>query len=65
VARLESGALSLEEALAAFEEGVTLSRRCSAELEAAERRIEVLLGSGPGGAVTEPFAADAGGDAGD
>ena len=43
VERLESGDLPLEEALAAFEEGVRLSRRCSEQLEAAERRIEVLV----------------------
>jgi exodeoxyribonuclease VII small subunit len=65
VVRLESGALSLEEALAAFEEGVTLSRRCSSELEAAERRIEVLMGDGSDGPVTVPFEADEGGDSGD
>jgi exodeoxyribonuclease VII small subunit len=63
VTRLESGSLSLEEALAAFEEGVTLSRRCSAELEAAERRIEVLVGGGPDGPATAPFEPDE--DAGD
>jgi exodeoxyribonuclease VII small subunit len=43
VDRLESGELSLEDALAAFEEGVALSRRCAGELDAAERRIEVLV----------------------
>jgi len=35
VQRLEGGELPLEEALAAFEEGVGLSRRCAAQLEAA------------------------------
>jgi len=48
VDRLESGELPLEEALAAFEEGVGLSRRCASQLEAAEQRIEALLGSGDG-----------------
>jgi exodeoxyribonuclease VII small subunit len=43
VDRLEQGDLSLEAALAAFEEGVALTRRCAAKLEAAERRIEVLV----------------------
>jgi exodeoxyribonuclease VII small subunit len=64
VDRLESGELPLEQALAAFEEGVTLSRRCAAELEAAERRIELLVSVGADGPVTEPFAPD-GEDAGD
>jgi len=46
VARLERGDLPLEDALATFEEGVALSRRCAARLEAAERRIEILVGEG-------------------
>jgi len=63
VDRLESGELPLEQALAAFEEGVTLSRRCTGELEAAERRIELLVG-GETGAATEPFEPEDGGEAG-
>jgi len=49
VARLESGELELEQALAAFEEGVALARRCSTRLEAAELRIRTLeeTASGP------------------
>ena len=46
VARLERGDLELEEALAAFEEGVSLTRRCGGELERAERRIEELVQEG-------------------
>jgi exodeoxyribonuclease VII small subunit len=46
VSELESGDLELERALAAFEEGVALSRRCAGQLEDAERRIERLM-SGP------------------
>jgi exodeoxyribonuclease VII small subunit len=64
VDRLESGELPLEQALAAFEEGVGLSRRCTAELGAAERRIEILVGAGPDGAATEPFEPEDGGEAG-
>jgi exodeoxyribonuclease VII small subunit len=63
VDRLESGELPLEQALAAFEEGVTLSRRCAGELEAAERRIELLVG-GPTGTTSEPFEPEDGGDVG-
>jgi exodeoxyribonuclease VII small subunit len=55
VAELESGDLELERALAAFEEGVALSRRCTGQLEEAERRIERLVG-GPDGTGREPFA---------
>jgi exodeoxyribonuclease VII small subunit len=46
VARLERGDLPLEQALAAFETGVALTRRCARELEDAERRIEVLVREG-------------------
>ncbi len=63
VDRLESGELPLEQALAAFEEGVALSRRCAGELEAAERRIELLVG-GEDGNATEPFEPEDGGEAG-
>jgi len=54
VDRLESGELPLEDALAAFEEGVALSRRCAGDLDAAERRIEVLVEQN-GALATEPF----------
>ena len=42
VGKLERGDLELEAALAAFEEGVALARRCSSQLEAAELRIRKL-----------------------
>ncbi len=38
--------LELEAALTVFEEGVGLSRRCATRLEAAQRRIETLVGQG-------------------
>jgi len=59
VDRLETGDLPLEEALAAFEEGVGLSRRCAGQLESAERRIEVLMES-EDGPQSEPFVSPAG-----
>ncbi|MBF0163610.1 MAG: exodeoxyribonuclease VII small subunit [Magnetococcales bacterium] len=43
VARLEKGDLPLEESLAAFEEGMNLSRHCQHRLDAAEQRIEELV----------------------
>ncbi|MDG2050778.1 MAG: exodeoxyribonuclease VII small subunit [Myxococcota bacterium] len=46
VDRLEAGELSLEESLSSFEEGVRLTRSCAEQLEAAERRIEVLTREG-------------------
>ena len=44
--RLEQGDLELETALADFERGVSLARRCAGQLEVAERRIEVLVEQG-------------------
>ncbi len=43
VRRLESGDLSLEEALQAFEEGIRHSRDCHQLLQRAEERIEMIL----------------------
>lgn len=43
VERLEGGGLSLEESIAAFEEGIRLARASAAKLEEAERKVEVLL----------------------
>lgn len=54
VEQLEQGDLDLEAALGAFEEGVRLSAQCAAQLDVAERRIEVLIREG-GQWVTRPF----------
>jgi exodeoxyribonuclease VII small subunit len=43
VERLESGGISLEESIAAFEEGIRLARAGAQKLEEAERKVEVLL----------------------
>ena len=53
VTELERGELPLEQALAAFERGVMLSRKGASLLDDAERRIEVLLGQGE---ATEPLS---------
>jgi exodeoxyribonuclease VII small subunit len=44
VERLEGGELPLEESLRLFEEGVRLARTSQARLDAAEKRVEELLG---------------------
>jgi exodeoxyribonuclease VII small subunit len=46
VKKLEDGDLSLEQSLALYERGVQLSRFCHAQLEEAERRIEILTERG-------------------
>jgi exodeoxyribonuclease VII small subunit len=43
VGRLESGNLSLEDSLAAYEEGVALARRGHDLLDRAEKRVELLV----------------------
>jgi len=42
VEKLESGELPLEESVAAFEQGVELSRRCESLLDQADQRLQIL-----------------------
>jgi exodeoxyribonuclease VII small subunit len=46
VRTLEAGELPLEQALALYEEGVRLTRLCSAKLDEARGRLEVLAREG-------------------
>lgn len=46
VEKMETGELSLEQSLAAFERGVRLTRHCQAALQAAELKVKVLTESG-------------------
>ena len=55
VRKMESGDLSLEESLKAFEEGIKLSRLCAKKLDEAQRRVEVLLKQ-EGNLTTAPFS---------
>jgi len=55
VEKLENGDLSLEESLAAFEEGIRLSRICSKRLNEAERKIEILTKGEDGQLQVEDF----------
>ncbi|WPC04566.1 exodeoxyribonuclease VII small subunit [Pseudomonas sp. MBLB4123] len=43
VERLESGELSLEDSLTAFEQGIRLTRDCQAALTQAEQKVQMLL----------------------
>lgn len=53
---LEEGKLGLSEALARYEEGVTLLRQSFELLERAERRVELLAGiDAEGRPITKPF----------
>ena len=42
VERMESGELSLEDSLSAFERGIALTRNCQQALQAAEQKVEIL-----------------------
>jgi exodeoxyribonuclease VII small subunit len=55
---LEDGQISLENALNRYEKGVGLLKRCYAQLQQAEQRIQLLLGvSADGQAALQPFEA--------
>lgn len=60
VSRLESGELDLEAALAAFQRGIELVRICAARLDAAEKRVEMLVADAEGNPVARPFPVDEG-----
>ncbi|MEJ2045672.1 MAG: exodeoxyribonuclease VII small subunit [Reinekea sp.] len=43
VDQLESGKLSLDEAMKAFEQGIKLTRECQESLVTAEQKVQVLM----------------------
>ena len=57
VSRIEQGSLPLEQALTLFEDGVRLSRRGSAILDATEQRIELLVRGEDGSEESRPLTA--------
>lgn len=59
VRELETGDLPLDQALALFQEGVLLTRRCDGLLDGAEARIEQLLEQN-GEIMTIPFEGENG-----
>jgi exodeoxyribonuclease VII small subunit len=58
VDQLERGDLTLEASLAAFEQGIRLSRGCQQALETAEQRIRILSEASDD-AEPEPFSGTA------
>jgi exodeoxyribonuclease VII small subunit len=54
VGTLERGEVAVDEAIALWQRGEELHRRCAALLEAAEGRIEELQGGPPGTDDTRP-----------
>jgi exodeoxyribonuclease VII small subunit len=55
VEELESGTLSLDDAMKKFEEGVKLTRMCQKTLKDAEQKVELLLQNSDGEDELMPF----------
>ena len=55
VHELESGDLTLDEALKRFQEGVKLSKFCSNKLDETEKKVSILLKDEDGNVQAVPF----------
>lgn len=55
VQELESGDLSLDQALKKFQEGIKLSKFCARKLDEAEEKVSILLRDEDGTVRSEPF----------
>lgn len=53
VKKLESGDVALASSLAAFEEGISLVRYCTEQLENAEQKVKILLDGADGKTKTD------------
>jgi exodeoxyribonuclease VII small subunit len=53
--QLEHGDLPLEAALAKFEAGMRLVRLCNQQLDAVDRKVEIILQDESGNFITKPF----------
>jgi len=58
VGQLEGGDLTLDRSLELFEKGIQLSRFCTARLEEAERKVELLIKSADGSWSETPFTGE-------
>ena len=55
VTRIDSGELSLEESIGAFERGVALVRSLNQKLDEVEKKVEVLMRDAQGELKTVPY----------
>jgi len=55
VDELEDGNIPLDDALGKYEEGIRLSKMCAKKLEAAKKKVEILLKSEDGSVELKPF----------
>ena len=58
VKKLESGNISLDEALSSFEAAIGLVKQCNEKLEKAERRVQILVESADSTVTDRPFDPD-------
>jgi|TARA_B110000977_G_scaffold170046_1_gene220450 exodeoxyribonuclease VII small subunit len=56
VQQMEQGDLTLEDSLAAFERGISLTRGCQMALAQAEQKVNVLMQDAQGRVVEQPFS---------
>jgi exodeoxyribonuclease VII small subunit len=59
VAQIDSGELSLEDSITAFERGVGLVRSLNQKLDEVERKVELLMRNAQGELKTTPYDATA------
>ncbi len=57
VEKMDSGELSLEDSLSAFEQGIGLIRQCQQTLQTAEQKVQTLIETDDGLSST-PFTED-------
>ena len=55
VAKLEGGNVTLDESLELFEKGINLSKGCQQMLDAAEKKVSILMTNDDGEVVKEDF----------
>lgn len=55
VRQLEGGSLTLDQSLAAFEKGISVTRECETLLSEAKTKVEKLIKESNGATRTEPF----------
>lgn len=55
VSELENGEVTLDESLSLFEKGIKLSKSCQKMLDAAEKKVSILMTNDDGEVVKEEF----------
>jgi len=57
VEQMESGELTLEKSLEAFEQGIRLTKECQQALREAEQKVQILMNQN-GSETLQPFSED-------